>query len=90
MTSIDPEPDAQLPQEVSDALREAGHEVLLLRYAAALQWFNRTRAELERAHAGGQINEAAQEAMSQALEEFEQVEAEVYAAFDDLADERES
>ena len=64
--------------------------MLLLRYAAALQWFNRTRAELERAHAGGQINEAAQEAMNDALEEFERVEAEVLAVFDNLADEHES
>jgi hypothetical protein len=90
MSSIDPEPDAELPEEMSNALRDAGLEVLLLRYAAALQWFNRTRAVLERAHAGGQINEAAQEAMNEALEEFEHVEAEVYAAFDDLADKRES
>ena len=88
MSTIDPEPDAQLPQEVADALRAAGHEMLLLRYGAALQWFNRTRAELERAHAGGQINEAVQGAMNDALEEFERVEAEVYAVFDGLTDGR--
>ena len=75
---------------MSDALTAAGHEMLLLRYAAALQWFNRTRAELERAHAEGQINEGAQEAMNDALEEFEHVEAEVLAAFDALADGHES
>jgi hypothetical protein len=56
---VDSEIDAQLPREVSDALRSAGHETLLLRYSAALQWFNRTRAELERANATGQINETA-------------------------------
>jgi hypothetical protein len=45
---MEPETDAQMTQEVSDALRSAGHETLLLRYSAALQWFNKTRAELER------------------------------------------
>jgi hypothetical protein len=79
---MDPDIDAQLTREVSDALRSAGHEPLLLRYAAALQWFNRTRAELERANAAGQIDEAAQEAMNDALEDFERVEAEVLAIFD--------
>jgi hypothetical protein len=81
---VDSEIDAQLPREVSDALRSAGHETLLLRYSAALQWFNRTRAELERANAKGQINEAAQEAMNDALEDFERVEAEVLTVFDRL------
>ena len=84
---MDPEIDAQLTQEVTDALRAAGHETLLLRYAAALQWFNKTRAELERANAEGQINEAAQEAMTDALEDFERVEAEVLAVFDRLDEE---
>jgi hypothetical protein len=82
--------DAQLTQEVSDALRASGHEALLLRYSAALQWFNRTRAELERANAEGQINEVAQEAMNDALEDFERVEEEVLAVFDRLDDERTS
>jgi hypothetical protein len=81
---MDPEIDAQLTREVSDALRSAGHETLLLRYSAALQWFNKTRAELERANAAGQINEAAQEAMNAALEDFERVETEVLAVFDEL------
>lgn len=80
--------DAQLTQEVVDALRGAGHDALLLRYAAALQWFNRARAELERANAGGQVNEAAQDAMNEALEDFERVEAEVMAVFDQLDEER--
>jgi hypothetical protein len=65
-------------------LRAAGHEALLLRYAAAIQWFNRTRAELERANADGQIKEAAQDAMNNALEDFERVEAEVLDLFDRL------
>lgn len=81
---MDSEIDAQLTREVTDALRASGHEALLLRYAAALQWFNKTRAELERANAAGQINEAAQEAMNDALEDFERVEAEVLAVFDRL------
>jgi hypothetical protein len=81
---MNPDIDAQLTQEVTDALRAAGHEALLLRYSAALQWFNRTQAELERANATGQINEAAQEAMTDALEDFERVEAEVLAIFDQL------
>jgi hypothetical protein len=85
---MDPEVDAQLTQEVVDALRAAGHEALLLRYAAALQWFNHTRAQLERANADGQINEAAQDAMNEALEEFERVEADVMAVFDQLDQER--
>jgi hypothetical protein len=85
---MDPELDAQLTQEVTDALRAAGREALLLRYAAALQWFNKTRAELERANAKGQINDAAQEAMNDALEDFERVEAEVLAAFDHLDKEK--
>ena len=80
--------DAQLPQEVVDALRVAGHETLLLRYAAALQWFNHTRTQLERANADGQINEAAQDAMNEALEDFERVEDEVMAVFDQLDKER--
>ena len=80
--------DAQLPQEVVDALRAAGHETLLLRYAAALQWFNHTRAKLERANADGQIDEAAQDAMNEALEDFERVETEVMAVFDRLDEER--
>jgi hypothetical protein len=53
---------------------------------AALQWFNKTRADLERANANGQINEAAQEAMNEALEDFERVETEVLAVFDRLDD----
>jgi hypothetical protein len=81
---MDPEIDAQLTQEVTDVLRAAGHEALLLRYMAAQQWFNKTRADLDRANAGGQINEAAQEAMNAALEDFERVEAEVLAVFDRL------
>ena len=81
---MDPEVDAQLTQEVVDALRAAGHEALLLRYVAALQWFNHSRAQLERANADGQINEAAQDAMNEALEDFERVEAEVMAVFDQL------
>jgi len=81
---VDPETDAQLTQEVTDVLRAAGHEALLLRYMAAQQWFNKTRAELERANAGGQINDAAQEAMNAALEDFERVETEVLAVFDRL------
>ena len=81
---LDPEVDAQLTQEVTDVLRAAGHEALLLRCMAAQQWFNRTRAELERANADGQINEAAQEAANDALEDFERVEAEVLAVFDRL------
>ena len=85
---MDPEVDAQLSQEVVDALRAAGHELLLLRYAAALQWFNHTRAQLERANAEGQIDEAAQDAMNEALEDFERVEAEVMAVFDQLNEER--
>jgi len=85
---MDPEIDAQLTREVTDALRAAGHEALLLRYMAALQWFNKTRAELDRANAEGQINDAAQEAMNDALEDFERVEAEVMAAFDRLDEER--
>jgi hypothetical protein len=85
---MDSEIDAQLTQEVTDALRAAGHETLLLRYGAALQWFNRTRAELERANTEGQIDEAAQEAMNDALEDFERVEAEVLAVFDQLAEQR--
>ena len=84
---MNPEIDAQLPQEVVDALRAAGHELLLLRYAAALQWFNHTRAQLERANAEGQINEAAQDAMNEALEDFEHVEAAVMAVFDRLDEE---
>jgi hypothetical protein len=84
---MDPEIDAQLTQEVTDVLRAAGHEALLLRYMAAQQWFNKTRAELERANAGGLINETAQEAMNVALEDFEQVEAEVLAVFDRLGNE---
>ena len=85
---MNPEIDAQLPQEVVDALRAAGHELLLLRYAAALQWFSHTRVQLERANADGQINEAAQNAMNEALEDFERVEAEVMAVFDRLDEER--
>ena len=85
---MDPEVDAQLPQEVVDALRAAGHETLLLRYAAALQWFNHTRAKLERSNAGGQIDEAAQDAMNEALEDFERVEADVMAVFDQLNEEQ--
>jgi hypothetical protein len=81
---MDPEVDAQLTDEVDDALRAAGHEVLLLRYAAALQWFNHTRAQLERANAEGQIDEAAQNAMNEALEDFERVAEEVMAVFDQL------
>jgi hypothetical protein len=88
--TVDPEIDAQLTQEVTDALRAAGHETLLLRYSAALQWFNRTRAALERANADGQIDEAAQEAMNDALEDFERVETEVLAIFDRLSEERRS
>jgi hypothetical protein len=84
---LEPEIDAQLTREVTDALRGAGHETLLLRYMAGLQWFNRTRAELERANADGLINETAQEAMNNALEDFERVEAEVLDVFDQL-DER--
>ena len=84
----DPEVDAQLTQEVTDVLRAAGHEALLLRYMAAQQWFNKTRAELERANAAGQINDAAQEAMNDALEDFERVETEVLAVFDQLDEER--
>jgi hypothetical protein len=82
--TVNPETDAQLTQEVTDVLRAAGHEALLLRYMAAVQWFNKTRAELERANAGGQINEAAQQAMNDALEDFERVEPEVLAVFDRL------
>jgi hypothetical protein len=85
---VDPEVDAQLTQEVADVLRAAGHEALLLRYMAALQWFNKTRAELERANAGGQINDAAQEAMNAALDDFERVEAEVLTVFNRLDEER--
>ena len=81
---MDSEIDAQLTREVADALRAAGHEALLLRYAAALQWFDKTRADLDRANAEGQINEASQEAMNDALEDFERVEAEVLAVFDQL------
>jgi hypothetical protein len=81
---MDPDIDAQLTQEVVDALRSAGYEMLLLRYAAALQWFNHARAELERANADGQINEAAQDAMNEALEDFERVEVELMTVFDQL------
>lgn len=83
---MDSEIDAQLTQEVSEALRAAGYENLLLRYAAALQWFNQTRAALDRANAEGRINDAAQEAMNDALDDFERVEAEVLAVFDQLDD----
>lgn len=83
---MDSEIDAQLTQEVSEALRAAGYETLLLRYAAALQWFNQTRAELDRANAEGRINDAGQEAMNDALDDFERVEAEVLAVFDQLDD----
>jgi hypothetical protein len=41
---LDSEVDAQLTQEVTDVLRAAGYEALLLRYMAAQQWFNGTRA----------------------------------------------
>lgn len=87
---MDPEIDAQLTQEVIDTLRAAGQEGLLLRYMAALQWFNKARADVERANAGGEINDAAQEAMNDALEDFERVEAEVLAVVDRLDNERRS
>jgi hypothetical protein len=63
---VDPEVDAQLTQEVTDDFAPLDMRPFP-RYIAAQQWFNRTRAELERANAGGQINEAAQEAMNDAL-----------------------
>ena len=85
---MDPEIDAQLTEEVANALRASGHEGLLLRYAAALQWFNHTRAALERANAEGQINEVAQHAMNDALEDFERVEVDVLAMFHHLEEER--
>ena len=81
---MDADVDAQLTQEVADVLRAAGHEALLLRYMAALQWFNKTHAALERANDTGQIDDAAQEAMNDALEDFERVEAEVLTVFDQL------
>ena len=55
---------------------------------AAQQWFNKTRVELERANDAGQINDAAQEAMNAALEDFERVETEVLAVFDRLDKEK--
>jgi len=82
--NITPETAEQLSRDVGNALRAAGREALALRYATAFQRFNRTRAELARENDEGQINEAAQQAMNDALEDFERVEAEVLAVFDQL------